>query len=47
MTQRKIERYHRFIKNIVKLQNHYFPWELEQELSRFLDYYNNNRYQES
>jgi putative transposase len=47
MTQVKIERYHRSMKNIVKLQNYYFPWELEQELSRFVDYYNNHRYHES
>ena len=47
MTQGKIERYHRSMKNIVKLQNYYFPWELEQELSRFVDYYNNHRYHES
>ena len=43
----KIERYHRSMKNVVKLQNYYFPWELEQELSRFVDYYNNHRYHES
>ena len=47
MTQGKIERYHRLMKNIVKLQNYYFPWELEQEISRFVDYYNNDRYHES
>ena len=47
MTQGKIERYHRSMKNIVKLQNYYFPWELEQELTRFVDYYNNHRYHES
>ena len=47
MTQGKIERYHRSMKNIVKLHNYYFPWELEQELSRFVDYYNNHRYHES
>ena len=35
------------MKNVVKLQNYYFPWELEQELSRFVDYYNNHRYHES
>jgi putative transposase len=35
------------MKNIVKLQNYYFPWELEQELSRFVGYYNNHRYHES
>jgi transposase InsO family protein len=47
MTQGKIERYHRSMKNVVKLQNYYFPWELEQELSRFVDYYNNDRYHEA
>lgn len=47
MTQGKIERYHRSMKNIVKLQNYYFPSELEQELSRFVDYYNNHRYHEA
>ena len=29
MTQGKIERYHRSMKNVVKLQNYHFPWELE------------------
>ena len=38
MTQGKIERYHRSMKDIVKLHNYYFPWELEQELLRFVDY---------
>ena len=47
MTQGKIERYHRSMKNVVKLQNYYFPWELEQELSRFVYYYNNRLYHES
>jgi transposase InsO family protein len=47
MTQGKIERYHRSMKNIVKLQNYYFPWELETEISKFVDYYNNNRYHEA
>jgi hypothetical protein len=42
MTQGKIERYHRSMKNIVILQNYYFPWELEEEISRFVDYYNNH-----
>ena len=47
MTQGKIERYHRTMKNVVKLQNYYYPWELEAELNQFVDYYNNNRYHES
>lgn len=28
-TRGKIERYHRTMKNVVKLQHYYFPWELE------------------
>ena len=47
MTQGKIERYHRTMKNIVKFQHYYFPWELEQELSKFVEHYNHHRYHES
>ena len=47
MTQGKIERYHRSMKNVVKLNNYYFPSELEAEIARFVDYYNNHRYHES
>lgn len=47
MTQGKIERYHRTMKNVVKLQHYFFPWELERELSKFVDNYNNRRYHES
>ncbi len=47
MTQGKIERYHRSMKNVVKLQNYYFPWDLEQEIGRFVAYYNHQRYHES
>ena len=47
MTQGKIERYHRSMKNIVKLQNYYLPGELEFEIERFVEYYNNERYHES
>jgi putative transposase len=46
-TQGKIERYHRSLKNIVKLQNYYLPGELELEIGRFVEYYNNQRYHES
>ena len=47
MTQGKIERFHRSMKNVVKLQHYYMPWELEQEIGRFMEYYNNGRYHES
>lgn len=47
MTQGKIERYHRTMKNIIKLQNYYFPWELEQEIDSFVQYYNQERVHES
>ena len=46
-TQGKIERYHRTMKNVVKLQNYYVLSELEVEIGMFVDYYNNERYHES
>jgi putative transposase len=46
-TQGKIERYHRSMKNVVKLQHYYFSWELEAVLRDFVAYYNNQRYYES
>lgn len=47
MTQGKIERYHRTMKNIIKLQNYYLPWDLEQEINSFVHYYNHERVHES
>jgi len=47
MTQGKIERYHRSMKNVVKLENYYFPGQLEEALTEFVDYYNNRRFHES
>jgi putative transposase len=47
MTQGKIERYHRSMKNLIQLQNYAFPWDLEREINRFVDYYNHQRYHES
>ena len=46
-TQGKIERYHRTMKNVVKLQHYYFPEELKTALRDFVSYYNNERYHES
>jgi transposase InsO family protein len=46
-TQGKIERYHRTMKNLIKLQHYYLPGELERELGQFVEYYNNQRYHES
>ncbi len=47
MTQGKIERYHRSRKNIICLENYYFPWQLEQAVAAFVDYYKNRRYHEA
>jgi putative transposase len=47
MTQGKIERYHRSLKNVVTLQNHWMPGALEQEIARFVRYYNHERVHES
>ncbi len=47
MTQGKIERYHRSMKNVVRLENHYSPWELERALVRFVEYYNHERLHEA
>ncbi|MDH5766853.1 MAG: integrase core domain-containing protein [Gammaproteobacteria bacterium] len=47
MTQGKIERYHRSMKNIILLDNYYTPEELENRIAEWVDYYNYNRYHES
>jgi len=47
MTQGKIERYHRTMKNVVTLQNYHASWELEQQLECFVRRYNHERYHES
>lgn len=46
-TQGKIERYHRTMKNVVKLDNYFFPEVLRASIETFVDYYNNQRYHES
>ena len=47
MTLGKIERYHRSMKNVVRLENHYNPWELERAIARFVEYYNHKRLHEA
>lgn len=46
-TQGKIERYHRSMKNVVKLNNYYYPEQLKDAIDQFVNYYNNHRYHES
>lgn len=46
-TQGKIERYHGSMKNVVKLRHYYLPWELEEALHSFNEYYNHERVHES
>lgn len=46
-TQGKIERYHRSMKNVVKLDNYFHPEQLNEAIGEFVDYYNNHRYHES
>ena len=47
MTQGKIERWHRSMKNQVLLEHYYLPGDLERRISQFVDYYNHERYHES
>jgi putative transposase len=47
MTQGKIERYHRSMKNQILLEHYYLPGQLEARLAEFITYYNNRRYHES
>ena len=43
-TQDKIERWHRSMKNKILLNKYYFPSELQEQLQRFMNYYNHERY---
>jgi len=47
MTQGKIERYHRSMKNVLLLDNYYSPDDLKAQIEAFVEYYNNQRYHES
>ncbi|MEJ2331025.1 MAG: IS3 family transposase [Gammaproteobacteria bacterium] len=47
MTQGKIERWHRSLKNQVLLENYYLPGDLKARIGEFVNYYNTERYHES
>ena len=47
MTQGKIERYHRSMKNLLLLDNYYSPTQLQARISEWVDHYNNERYHEA
>lgn len=47
MTQGKIERYHRSMKNVILLEHYYSPEELQTRLAEWVAYYNEQRYHES
>jgi putative transposase len=47
MTQGKIERYHRSMKNVLLLDNYYSPDDLIAEIGKFVEHYNHRRYHES
>ena len=47
MTQGKIERYHRSMKNRILLEHYYLPGELEARVAAFVEHYNHERYHES
>ena len=47
MTQGKIARSHRSMKNVAKLEQYYSSWELERAVARFVDEYNHRRLHEA
>ena len=47
MTQWKMERYHRWMKNMMTIEHYCLPWELEKEFKNFVDFNSNHRYHES
>lgn len=47
MTQGKIERWHRSLKDRILLEHHYLPGDLERRINEFVTHYNTRRYHES
>jgi len=47
MTQGKIERWHRTMKDRILLEHYYLPSELESRIEAFINHYNTRRYHES
>lgn len=47
MTQGKIERWHRTMKDTILLENYYFPGDLIKRIGEFVTHYNTRRYHES
>ena len=47
MTQGKIERWHRTMKDKILLDHYYLPSDLENEINNFITNYNTRRYHES
>jgi len=47
MTQGKIERYHRSMKNLILLDHYYTPTDLTERIREWVDYYNHQRYHEA
>jgi len=45
--QGKIERYHRSMKNVIKLNHYFCPSELEKAIEQWGNYYNERRFHES
>ena len=46
-TQEKVERYHRSMKNVIKLNHYFCPSELEKAIDGWVKYYNERRFHES
>ena len=46
-TQGKIERYHRSMKNVIKLNHYFCPSEMGKNIEQWVEYYNEKRFHES